>query len=72
MGRRSGCPEYPQPPLQSPPLARDGLPGRVVVVGGSAGVAPAMVWAGAWLGPNVPTVYHRLVVDARRVHTTQH
>ena len=24
-----------------------------------------MVWAGAWLGPTLPTVYHQLVVGVK-------
>ena len=27
-----------------------------------------MVWAGAWLGPTLPTVYHRLVVGGENGH----
>ena len=31
-------------------------------------VAPAMLWAGACLGPTLPTVYHRLVVGGENGH----
>ena len=33
--------------------------------GGSVGLSPARVWAGAWLGPIHPTIDHRSVVGAK-------
>ena len=40
----------------------------VVVGGGSTGVAPALVWARAWLRSTLPTMYHRLDVGGENGH----
>ena len=61
MGASAGVGQGPKrPPLQG--LLSTSLPSIGLCVlrhmggGGSAGVAPAMVWAGAWLGPTLPTL----------------
>ena len=33
--------------------------------GGSAGLSPALVWAGAWLGPIHPDIDHHSVVGVK-------
>ena len=37
--------------------------------GGSAGLAPALVWAGAWLRPTHPTVDHHVLRGVGTRHT---